>query len=35
VDRRSLADVLVAFVERVPGVVAVDSNLTWQADDRS
>jgi osmotically-inducible protein OsmY len=35
VDRRTLADLLVAFVERVPGVVAVESRLTWREDDRS
>lgn len=35
VERRSVAELLAAVVERVPGVVSVTSNLTWQEDDRS
>jgi CBS domain-containing protein len=34
VERRSVAELLASFVERVPGVVAVESQLSWQEDDR-
>jgi CBS domain-containing protein len=34
VEKRSIAELLASFVERVPGVVAVDSQLTWREDDR-
>ena len=34
VERRSLAETLPALVGRVPGVVSVDAQLTWQDDDR-
>jgi len=33
-DRRSTADTLVALVSRLDGVVAVESLLRWQFDDR-
>jgi CBS domain-containing protein len=33
-ERRSVAELLGSFVERVPGVVAVDSQLSWREDDR-
>jgi CBS domain-containing protein len=33
VERRSLAEMLPAMAERVPGVVAVASQLSWQDDD--
>jgi CBS domain-containing protein len=34
VEKRSIAELLASFVERVPGVVSVDSRLTWREDDR-
>lgn len=34
VDRRSLAELLPKMVARVPGVVGVQSELTWADDDR-
>jgi CBS domain-containing protein len=34
VERRSLAELLASYVERVVGVVAVRSELTWREDDR-
>ena len=34
VDRRSLAELLPRIVARVPGVVRVQSELTWGEDDR-
>jgi CBS domain-containing protein len=34
VEKRSIAELLASVVERVPGVVAVDSRLTWREDDR-
>jgi CBS domain-containing protein len=34
VDRRSVAELLASYVERVPGVVAVESQLSWREDDR-
>jgi CBS domain-containing protein len=34
VEKRSIAELLASFVERVPGVVSVDSALTWREDDR-
>jgi CBS domain-containing protein len=34
VERRSLAATLPALAERVPGVVAVASQLSWEDDDR-
>ena len=34
VDRRSLAELLPRIVARVPGVVRVQSELTWDEDDR-
>ena len=33
-ERRSDAELLPQFVERVPGVVSVTSTLTWDWDDR-
>lgn len=33
-ETRTEADLARAFVERVPGVVSVDSRLTWAVDDR-
>jgi CBS domain-containing protein len=33
VENRSAADMLYAYVRRVPGVVSVDSQLTWELDD--
>ena len=33
-EKRSLAELLASFVERVPGVVSVDSQLSWREDDR-
>jgi CBS domain-containing protein len=35
VERRSMADMLPTLVERIPGVLNVSSELTWQDDDRS
>jgi CBS domain-containing protein len=35
VERRSMADMLPALVERIPGVLNVSSELTWQDDDRT
>ena len=35
VDRRSEAELLDRLVRRVPGVVAVASDVTWRTDDRS
>jgi len=35
VERRSMAEMLPALVERIPGVLNVSSELTWQDDDRS
>lgn len=35
VEKRSVADVLASFAQRVPGVVAVTNELTWQEDDRA
>jgi CBS domain-containing protein len=34
VEKRSVAELLASVVERLPGVVAVDSRLTWREDDR-
>jgi CBS domain-containing protein len=34
VEKKSVAELLASFVERVPGVVAVNSSLTWREDDR-
>lgn len=34
VDTRSDAELVPAFVARIPGVVEVDSSLTWREDDR-
>jgi CBS domain-containing protein len=33
VEKRSIAELLASYVGRVPGVVAVDSRLTWREDD--
>jgi CBS domain-containing protein len=33
VEKRSIAELLASYVGRVPGVVAVDSHLTWREDD--
>lgn len=33
-ERRSDAELLPRFTARVPGVVTVDSSLTWRLDDR-
>ena len=33
-ERRSDVELLPRFIERVPGVVTVDSTLTWRWDDR-
>jgi CBS domain-containing protein len=33
-ERRSIAELLASFVERVPGVISVDSHLSWREDDR-
>lgn len=35
VERRSMAEMLPALVGRIPGVLNVSSELTWQDDDRS
>ena len=35
VDRRLIAETLESLVRMVPGVVAVQSDLTWSVDDRS
>ena len=35
VEKRSLADLLTTIVERVPGVVSVASEVSWQEDDRA
>jgi CBS domain-containing protein len=35
VERRSMAEMLPKLVERIPGVLGVSSELTWQDDDRS
>jgi CBS domain-containing protein len=35
VERRSMAEMLPRLVERIPGVLNVSSELTWQDDDRS
>jgi CBS domain-containing protein len=34
VEKRSIAELLASYVGRVPGVVAVESQLTWREDDR-
>jgi CBS domain-containing protein len=34
VDRRSVAEIVVAFVKATPGVVDVVDRLSWQLDDR-
>jgi CBS domain-containing protein len=34
VEKRTVAELLASVVERVPGVVSVDSRLTWREDDR-
>jgi CBS domain-containing protein len=34
VDKRTDADLVSAFAARVPGVVAVDSDIRWRVDDR-
>jgi CBS domain-containing protein len=34
VEKRSVAELLESFVERVPGVVSLRSSLSWQHDDR-
>jgi CBS domain-containing protein len=34
VEKRSIAELLASFVERIPGVVSVDSQLSWREDDR-
>lgn len=33
VETRTIAEIVAAYVRRVPGVVAVDSQLEWLADD--
>lgn len=33
VETRTIAEIVAAYVRRVPGVVGVESNLTWIADD--
>jgi CBS domain-containing protein len=33
VDSRTLSELIVGYVRRVPGVVDVDADLTWQVDD--
>jgi CBS domain-containing protein len=33
VEKRSIAELLASYVGRVPGVVSVDSHLTWREDD--
>ena len=33
-ERRSVAELLASFVERVPGVLSVESRLSWREDDR-
>jgi CBS domain-containing protein len=35
VERRSMAETLPKLVERIPGVLSVSSELTWQDDDRT
>ena len=35
VERRSMAETLPALVGRIPGVLNVSSDLTWQDDDRA
>jgi len=35
VERRSMAEMLPRLIERIPGVLNVSSELTWQDDDRS
>jgi FOG: CBS domain len=35
VDTRSEAGMIAAHIARIPGVVAVDSQLTWQVDDHA
>jgi CBS domain-containing protein len=34
VEKRTVAELLAAFAERVPGVVGVTSSLSWREDDR-
>jgi CBS-domain-containing membrane protein len=34
VDTRSEAEVIEAFVRRVPGVVSVETSIAWKTDDR-
>ena len=34
VEKKSLAELLADFVERVPGVVSVTSSLSWREADR-
>jgi CBS domain-containing protein len=34
VEQRSTADMLPRFVEMVPGIVAVDADVSWSVDDR-
>jgi osmotically-inducible protein OsmY len=34
VEKHSVADLLASFVERIPGVLSVDSQLTWREEDR-
>jgi CBS domain-containing protein len=35
VENRTTAELIEAYIRRVPGVVSVHSDLTWQVDDRS
>jgi osmotically-inducible protein OsmY len=35
VENRTTAELIEAYIRRVPGVVNVHSNLTWTIDDRS
>lgn len=35
VERRSMAEMLPRLIERIPGVLSVSSELTWQDDDRT
>jgi len=35
VETRTIAEIVEAYVHRVPGVVAVESRLGWRIDDRS
>lgn len=35
VERRSIAEMLPGLIERIPGVINVSSELTWEDDDRS